>query len=357
MKLRLRYLFLALAACLVLSGCGSKKKYKYRIAVIPKGLTHEHWQSVHRGADRAADYFDGVGIAVEILWDGPSQESDATKQIDMIGLKVGAGINGLVLAPLDSKQMVPPVERARAEGVRVVIIDSNLDKETLRKNPDLIAKYVATDNYNGGKLAGEHLLKVLEQENRKELNLVLLRYAVGSESTEQREQGFLDYLDAQRKKGKKIHLLSDEEYAGATVEEAQKVAGRLLLRLQDERIDGIFAVNESSTTGLLNALKEQRMLGKVHVMGFDSSGPLLQALREGSVDGLVIQDPYRMGYLGVWMVVQDLEGYDITEDGTDLSTGEFVMTKKNMDDPEMREKFHPAFQAKRTIRTPQYKKK
>ncbi|HKB39388.1 MAG TPA: substrate-binding domain-containing protein, partial [Gemmataceae bacterium] len=135
------------------------------------------------------------------------------------------------------------------------------------------------------------------------------------------------------------------------------VAGRLLLRLQDERIDGIFAVNESSTTGLLNALKEQRMLGKVHVMGFDSSGPLLQALREGSVDGLVIQDPYRMGYLGVWMVVQDLEGYDIREDGTDLSTGEFVMTKKNMDDPEMREKFHPAFQAKRTIRTPQYKKK
>jgi ribose transport system substrate-binding protein len=354
MKLRLRYLFLALAACLVLSGCGSKKKYKYRIAVIPKGLTHEHWQSVHRGAVRAADDFERKGITVEILWDGPSQESDATKQIDMIGLKVGAGIDGLVLAPLDSKQMVPPVERARAEGVRVVIIDSNLHKEALRKNPDLIAKYVATDNYNGGKLAGQHLLKVLEQEGRKDLNLVLFRYAVGSEST---EQGFLDYLDAQRKKGKKIRLLSDDEYAGATVEEAQKVAGRLLLRLQYERIDGIFAVNESSTTGLLNALKEQRMLGKVHVMGFDSSGPLLQALREGSVDGLVIQDPYRMGYLGVWMVVQELEGYDIREDGTDLSTGEFVMTKKNMGDPEMREKFHPAFQANRTIQTPSYKKK
>src|SRR5262245_38058411 len=123
MKLRLRYLFLALAACLTLSGCGSKKKYKYRIAVIPKGLTHEHWQSVHRGADRAADDLGNEGIAILVDWDGPSQESDATKQIDLIGLKVGAGIDGLVLAPLDSKQMVPPVERARAEGVRVVIID------------------------------------------------------------------------------------------------------------------------------------------------------------------------------------------------------------------------------------------
>ncbi|MBI1914926.1 MAG: substrate-binding domain-containing protein [Planctomycetes bacterium] len=354
---RLRYLFLALAACLALGGCGSKKNYKYRIAVIPKGLTHEHWQSVHRGADRAADYFDKQGLAVEIQWDGPRRESDATEQIDLVGLKVGAGIDGLVLAPQDSKQMVAPVERARAEGVRVVILDSNLDKQTLRKKPDLIDKYVATDNYNGGKLAAEHLLKVLDEDGRQAPNVVLFRYAVGSESTEQREQGFLDYLDEQRKKGKKIRLLSDDKYAGATVEEAQKVGGQLLLNLQDERIDGIFAVNESSTTGLLNALREQRLLGKVHVMGFDSSKPLLQALREGNVDGLVIQDPYRMGYLGVWTLVQALEGYDVGADGKDLSTGEFIMTKKNMDDPEIREKFDPEYQAKRTIQTPKYKKK
>lgn len=357
MKPRLRYLFLALAACLTLGGCGSKKHYKYRIAVIPKGLTHEHWQSVHRGADRAAEDFDKQGLAVEVLWDGPRRESDATEQIDLVGLKVGAGIDGLVLAPQDSKQMVAPVERARAEGVRVVILDSNLDKAELRKKPDLIDKYVATDNYNGGKLAGEHLLKMLAKDGQRSPNVVLFRYAVGSESTEQREQGFLDYLDEQRKKGKKIRLLSDDKYAGATVEEAQKVGGQLLLNLQDERIDGIFAVNESSTTGLLNALKEQRMLGKVHVMGFDSSRPLLQALREGNVDGLVIQDPYRMGYLGVWTLVQTLEGYDVGADGKDLSTGEFIMTKKNMDDPEIREKFDPEYQTKRTIQTPKYKKK
>jgi ribose transport system substrate-binding protein len=357
MKPCLRYLVLVLAACLALNGCGSKKSYKYRIAVIPKGLTHEHWQSVHRGADRAAEDLDKEGIAVEILWDGPRRESDATEQIDLVGLKVGAGIDGLVLAPQDSKQMVPPVERARAENVRVVILDSNLNEEDLRKKPDLIDKYVATNNYNGGKLAGEHLLNVLEKEGQRSPNVVLLRYAVGSESTEQREKGFLDYLDEQRKKGKKIRLLSDDKYAGATVEEAQKVGGQLLLNLQDKRIDGIFAVNESSTTGLLNALKEQRMLGKVHVMGFDSSKPLLQALREGNVDGLVIQDPYRMGYLGVWTLVQALEGYDVGADGKELYTGEFVMTKSNMDDPEIRGKFDPDYQAKRTIQTPKYKKK
>ena len=83
----------------------------------------------------------------------------------------------------------------------------------------------------------------------------------------------------------------------------------------------------------------------------------LQALREGHVDGLVIQDPYRMGYLGVWTVVQALEGYDVSADGKELYTGEFIMTKKNMDDPEIRGKFDPDYQANRTIKTPKYKKK
>src|SRR5438309_10920743 len=112
MQPRLRYLFLALIACLALSGCGSKKKYKYRIAVIPKGLTHEHWQSVHRGAERAAGDLSGQGLSTEILWDGPRDESGANEQIDLINQKVGLGINGLVLAPQDSKQMVSPVEQA-----------------------------------------------------------------------------------------------------------------------------------------------------------------------------------------------------------------------------------------------------
>ena len=357
MKPRLRYLFLALAACLVLGGCGSKKNYKYRIAVIPKGLTHEHWQSVHRGADRAAEDLEKEGIAVEILWDGPIRENEATEQIRLVRQMVNEGANGLVLAPQHSKQMVDPVEKARARGVPTVIIDSNLDRDTLKENPDLIVKYIATNNYNGGRLAAKHLLEVLDAEKHNEHNLVLLRYDVGSESTEQREQGFLDYLAEQRKKGKTINLLSDDQYARATVEEAQRVAGPLLRSLEGQRLDGIFAVNESSTTGLLNALRAQKKTGKVHVMGFDSSKPLLQALRDNEVDGLVIQDPYRMGYLGVWTLVQHLEGYDVSAGGKDLSTGEFVVTKKNMDDPEIREKFDPEYQEKRTVQKPKYAKK
>ena len=356
MSLRLRSLLLTVTACLATAGCVPKTKYKYRVAVIPKGLTHEHWQSVHRGAERAARDLADRGIAVEILWDGPRRESDAWEQIELVDQKL-VMIQGLVLAPQHSKQMVPPVERAVEEDVKVVVIDSNLDSAALEKNPRLIEKYVATDNYKGGKLAAEHLLKVVAKDGHREPNLVLLRYAPGSESTEQREQGFLDYLEEQQKKGRTIHLLSTNEYAGATVDTAETAAAALLNSLQKERIDGIFAVNESSTTGLLNVMRTRELNGKIRLMGFDSSRPLLRALKEGDVDGLVIQDPYRMGYLGVWIVVHSLEGYDVSPGGKTLSTGEYLVTRDNVDSEEVRNKFDPAFQEKRTIKVENYRKK
>src|SRR5205823_169886 len=100
---------------------------RYRIAVIPKGLTHEHWQSVERGAKRAAADLSVKGKPVEVLWDGPSKESDAREQIGLIDQKVRMGLHGLVLAPQHSKQMVGPVKRAVENKVAVVILDSGLD--------------------------------------------------------------------------------------------------------------------------------------------------------------------------------------------------------------------------------------
>jgi ribose transport system substrate-binding protein len=356
------YVGLAVAACLALSGCGTKTTYKYRIAVIPKGLTHEFWQSIHRGAERAGTDLTGKGVAVEVLWDGPRLESDTEAQITMINQKTSMGIHGLVLAPQNSKSMVPPVEQTVKQGIPVVIIDSGLDKDDLAKNPDLIVKYVATDNYNGGKLAAEHLLKVLEKEGKTAPRLVLFRYQPGSESTEQREQGFLDAINAVRKKQQEagkpaLELVSDTEYAGATADTAQRAAGPLLQRLQKNLPDGIFAVNESSTLGLVTEMRSQGVNKKIHVMGFDSSEPLLQAVRDGDVDGLIVQDPYRMGYLGVWIMVQHLEGYDVSAGGKDLSTGEYVLTRENMDTDEARERFDPGMQGKRTIKPPEFKKK
>jgi ribose transport system substrate-binding protein len=350
--------WVAAVAALALAGCGgTRQDYKYRVAVVPKGLTHEFWQSIHRGAERAAqDLQAQQGVAVHVLWNGPKKENDKDEQISILDLMIGKQVSGIVLAPQHSETMVPSVERAVKDAIPVVIIDSGLNRE------DLIVKYVATDNYNGGRLAAEHLLNVLRAAGKEAPKIILLRYQVGSESTEQREKGFEDYvnqrIEEQKKAGKPtITWLSRDKYAGATTDSAEREAGPLLTRLRDEGIDGLFAPNESSTTGVLNVMRNQGLLKKIHVMGFDSSEPLLQALEEGDLDGLVVQDPYRMGYLGVWTLVQHLEGRDVAAGGKRLSTGEYLVTRANLNSDETRGLFDPQTQAKRTIKVPDYPKK
>lgn len=218
---------------------GAKAK-KWRIMVIPKGTTHEFWKTIHAGAVKAAqDHGD-----VEIVWKGPQKEDDRTEQIALVDNAAATGVDGIVLAPLDAEALVPPVERAIAKGIPVVIIDSALKS-------DKPVSYVATDNYHGGQLCGQRMVELLDGKGR----VILLRYSVGSASTEEREQGFLDELA----KYPEITLVSSDQYGGATSDSAQKVAQNLLTRYRGQ-FDGVHAPNESSTSGLLRALREAGLL-------------------------------------------------------------------------------------------------
>jgi ribose transport system substrate-binding protein len=340
---------LAVAACLSLTGCGPRIKYKYKIAVIPKGLTHEFWQSIRRGAERAAADLMAQGIAVQVLWDGPAKEDESQPQIDIVNQFIARKVNGIVLAPQHSDNMIDVVRKATEDDIPVVIIDSGLNA------PGLYVKYVATDNYRGGQMAAERLLKVLREEDKNEApRLVMFRYAPNSESTEQREKGFMDHVEKviaeQKKAGKPtITWVSTNQHLGATQDEAQKNA-RPLLSSKIAKIDGIFAPNESTTIGVVQVLRGIKPENKVRLVGFDSSEPLLQALRNREVDGLVVQDPYRMGYLGLWTLVRHLEGENVAPDGKKYrSTGEVLITRETVEQEKTRELFEAALQAQRTI--------
>jgi ribose transport system substrate-binding protein len=338
---RRTFLSLALSSPFLLTGCRGKPPAKYRVAVIPKGMTHEHWQSVKRGAERAArDLADKGGV--DVVWDGPRTEGDALEQINLIEQKAETGIRGLVLAPQDRTKMVDAVERVLDKGIPVVIIDSDID---LRH--DLLLKYVATDNFNGGLIAGRRLLAAVKGKERP--RLALLRYQKGSESTERREDGFLKALEEARGK-QDFDLVSDNKYAGPTVITAQEQASGLLDAYPEgpKGLDGIFAVNESATAGLLNALREKERVKKIKLVGFDSSAPLLAALRDGEVEGLVVQDPYRMGYLGVWYVVQHQEGKDVKAGGREHGTGEYFLTRDDFETPRMKRLYDADAQEQRT---------
>ena len=221
-----------------LSGAKSKK---WRVIVIPKGTTHEFWKTLHAGTLKAADQLGNV----DVIWQGPQKEDDRVQQIQLVQNAIAAGVDGIVLAPLDAKALVDPVEAAVAKGIPVVIFDSALESTKM-------VSYVATNNYNGGVLAARRLGELLKGQGK----IILLRYAVGSESTEQREKGFTDTL---AKDFPGISLLSDTEYAGPTSDSAQQKAQSLVTRYRGE-VDGIFCANESSTFGMLRALDGAGML-------------------------------------------------------------------------------------------------
>lgn len=213
---------------------------KWRIMVIPKGTTHEHWKSLHAGAVAAAKAHGDV----EIIWKGPQKEDDRTDQIALVDNAAATGVDGIILAPIDAEALVPPVERAIAKGIGVVIVDSRLAS-------DKIVSFVSTDNYHGGQLCGQRMVELLEGQGR----VILLRYAVGSAATEEREQGFLDELA----KAPGITLVDASQYAGGTSDSAQKVAQNLLTRYRGQ-FDAVHTPNESSTAGMLRALREAGML-------------------------------------------------------------------------------------------------
>jgi ribose transport system substrate-binding protein len=309
----------ALTACAKRSseGQGPQAAKTLSIAVIPKGTTHEFWKSIHAGAIRAARE-----LGVDILWKGPQKEDDRAQQITVVEDFISRGVDGIVLAPLDDRALMRPVQDAVREKIPVVIIDSALQGSDF-------TSYVATDNYKGGVLAARRLGELLHGRGR----IFLIRYQEGSASTEQREAGFYDTLT---KEFPEIVLLVKDQYAGATTETAYQLAENLLSRFP--AVEGVFAPNESSTFGTLRALQEARLAGKVVFVGFDSSPKLIQGLSDGDLQGLVLQNPVRMGYLGVKTIVAHLRGEPVEKV---IDTGVVLATKDNMDTPEIRALLSP----------------
>ncbi len=292
------------------SGAGNQSG-KLRIGVIPKGTSHQFWRSVHAGAEAAAKELGNV----EVLWKGPETEADTVGQISVVKNFITNRVDGIVLAPNHSQALVDVVEEAKAEKIPVVIFDSGLAPGTE------VTSYVATDNLRGGQLAGKALAEAMGHKG----GVVMLRYKEGSESTEQREKGFLDAM----KDEPNIKVLSSDQYAGTSTESALEAATNALNKYRDE-ITGIFAVCEPNCNGTLEALVQTGMAGKVKFMGFDSSDSLIKGLGEKTVAGIVLQDPFEMGKQSVLAIVAHLQGKKVE---ATINTGEYVATIENQNTP------------------------
>src|SRR5213594_663550 len=318
----LRWVTLCLSGFLLTTIHAAEKSYT--IAVIPKGTTHEFWKSINAGAFKARDELAEKGLKVNVIWKGPLREDDRDQQIQTLETFITLRVSGIVLAPLDSKALVRPVLSAVQAKVPVVIMDSGL-------KTDKYVSFVATDNYKGGVMAGEHLAKLLGGKG----NVILLRYAVGSASTEEREAGFLDVM---KSKFPTIKILSSDQYAGATRETAYQAGQNLLNRFGND-VNGIFCPNEPPTVAMAKALREiGKAGGKVKMVGFDSGTQSVLDLKNGDIQGLVVQNPLLMGYLGVMTLYKHLQGEKVEKR---LDTGVVLVTPENMEQPDIKDLLHP----------------
>jgi ribose transport system substrate-binding protein len=302
----------------------SAAEKSYTIAVIPKGTTHEFWKSINAGAFKAREELAAQGIKADVIWKGPLKEDDRDQQIQTIENFTTRRVSGIVLAPLDSQAMVRPVNNAIRAKVPVVIFDSGLKS-------DNYVSFVATDNYKGGVLAAQHLGKLLGEKG----NVILLRYAVGSASTEEREAGFVDTL---KKEFPAIKLISSDQYAGPTRETAYQASQNLLNRFGRE-VNGVFAPCEPPTIAMTKALRDLgKAGGKVKMVGFDAGSQSVADLKRGDVQGLVVQNPVFMGYKGVMTMVEHLQGRKVEKR---IDTGVMLVTPENAEQPEIKELLYP----------------
>jgi ribose transport system substrate-binding protein len=303
------------------SGTAADSDEQLTIAVIPKSIGGEFWETVEQGTREAAKE-----LNVDMKWEGPHSETEVAEQNKIIENMVNLGVDGLALAPLNNRTMRESVENVVAAGIPVVIFDSAVDG-------DAHTSFVATDNNVGGVIAANHLIERLGEGKKR---LLLMRFIQGTASTEQRAQGFIDTVKAAG-----LEVMADPYCDDATVAGAKRTATNVLEQfVHDGRLDldGMFATNLYSTIGLLEALKDLRDSGidvNAVVVGFDTSPGLIRDLQSGGIDALVSQNPRRMGYLAVETTVRLLKGEKVEPR---IDTGVELVTRDRLEkEPAIRE--------------------
>ncbi len=273
-----------LLGVLLLASCEQNKKKI--IGVVPKATSHVFWVAVEKGARSA-----GQELGVTVEWNGAPSETDYARQIQIVDSMINRRVDGLAVAASERKALVASVDRAMKQGIPVTVFDSGLDSENY-------TSFVATDNYAGGQMAGRALAKLIGGKGK----VALLRHAPGSTSTMDREKGFSDVM---AKEFPEIKIAA-EQYGMSDRAKARAAAENILTANPD--LNGIFGSAEPSSVGAALAVKARGLSGKVKVVAFDSSEGLVEDLRGGTIQAIVVQDPFRIGYEAVKTLVDRLNG-------------------------------------------------
>ena len=304
---------LCLVSITVLSCNTNRRKV---IGVVPKGTSHLFWVSIQAGALAA-----GRALNVEVLWNGPATETEYSRQIQIVDSMIARHVDGLAISAQDRTALDASLDRAAREGIPVTVFDSGVDSTNY-------LTFVATNNYEAGQMGARKLAELLNGKG----SIAMVLHVPGSFSTMERERGFEDTM---AKEFPRIHILQ-KQYGMSDRSKAMAAAENILTA--HPGLDGIFASTEPSSVGTALALKSRGLAGKIKFVAFDASEGMIEDLKGGTIDALVAQDPFRIGYQAVATLVDKLNGKTPPK-RIDLSAR--VITKADLDKPEIKELLNP----------------
>ena len=295
--------------------CLNRESQRIRILVTPQSVVASFWVTVKAGADSA-----GKELGVDVIWKGPPTEADVDNQISILEDYINQGVDAIVLAALDNKALIPIVKRAVSRNIPMILIDSGIDSD----DP---ASFIATDNVLGANMAARMLAELIGFRGK----VALIPFFPGTSTSIHREKGFKDEIA----KYPGIELVT-VQYSQNDMAIAMAVTENILTAFPD--IDGIFAANEPGAIGASQAILARGLAGKVKIVGFDAAPNEIDALKKNIIQALIVQNPFKMGYLGVKYAVDVIHGKKIPER---VDTGVTVVTNENLYNDEIQKLLYP----------------
>ena len=301
-------------ACLAFSACN--RSHQKVIGVIPKATSHLFFVSVHAGVEQAAH-----DLHVNVLWNGPADETNYTRQIEIVDAMISRRVDALAISATDERALVAPLQRALRAGIPVTVFDSAV-------NLDGYVSFIATDNYGAGCTAARKLAALIGGKG----TVGMVMQKPGGTSTELRERGFAETIG---KEFPAVRIVA-RQYGMADPARSRAAAENILAAHPD--LGGIFASSEASSIGSILAIRSRNLSGRVKLVTFDSSDTHLEALNDGTVDVMLVQDPFRLGYEAVKSLADKLGG---ATPAKHLVLPARVIVKSDLDKPDVRALLSP----------------
>jgi len=301
-------LILGLLLLFSLSLLAAERPY---IAMISKGFQHQFWQAVKSGAEKAAK-----DLNVDITFEGPESEAMVDKQIEMLQAALAKKPAALCIAALDSKAVIPYLEKAHSMGIPVIGFDSGVDS-------DIPVTTVATDNIKAAGYAADKMAEFIKKVGE----VALVVHDQVSRTGIDRRDGFVNRI----KQRYPMIKIVDIQYGGGDHLKSTDLTKAIIQA--HPNLKGIFGANEGSAIGVINAVKEMKKVGKIVVIGYDSGKQQMDAIRSGLMAGAITQNPVGMGYMAVEAAVKAIKGEKLPKF---IDSGFYWYDKTNIDDPKIK---------------------